>query len=39
VKTFKIGLDTSGVKEDEKEEVIDPWYIEKIECFSIPKLD
>lgn len=39
VKTFKFSLDIGGVEEDEKEEVIDPWYIEQIECFLVPKLD
>lgn len=33
VNTFKINLDIGGVKDDEEEEVVDPWYIEQIEQF------
>ena len=39
VKTFMISLGNTGVKDDEGEEVINPWYLENFECFLVLELN
>ncbi len=39
INMFNVDLNTHRIKEDEVEEVIDPFYVEKIKCIPIPKLD
>ena len=36
---FNFYLDTCGLKEEDSKEVIDPFYIDQIECMPIPKID
>ena len=36
---FDVDLDTYGLRENDAEEVIDPFYIDQIECMPIPKID
>ena len=36
---FNVELDTCGLKEEDSEEVLDPFYIDQIECMPIPKID
>ena len=36
---FKVNLCTNGIKEDKTEEVIDPFYVNQIECMPIPEID
>lgn len=39
INMFKVDLHTHKINEDEAEEMIDPFYVEQIECIPIPKLD
>ena len=36
---FNIDLNTYGLREDDIEEVIDPLYIDQIDCMPNPKID
>ena len=36
---FDVNLNTHGLKDDDAEEVVDPFYIYQIECIPIPKID
>lgn len=36
---FYVDLDTCGLKEEDSKKVIDPFYIDQIECIPIPKID
>ena len=36
---FKVNLNTHGIKEDEAEDVINPFYVEQVEYIPIPELD
>lgn len=39
IKSFKVNLNTCGIKEDENKEVVDHLYVEKIECLTMPELN
>ena len=36
---FNVDLDMYGLKEEDSEEVIDPFYIDQIECMPILEID
>ena len=36
---FNVDIDTYGLKDDDSEEVIDPFYIDQVECMPIPEID
>ena len=39
INMFEVILCINGIKEDESEEVIGPFYVNQIECMPIPKID
>ncbi len=39
INMFKVNLSTHRIIEDETEDIIDPFYVDQIECIPIPKLD
>ena len=39
INVFKININANGIKEDEAEDVIDPFYIEQVEYIPILELD
>ena len=39
INMFNVDLGTYGLKEEDSEEVIDPFYIDQVECMPIPKID
>lgn len=36
---FNVDLDTCGLKEEDSKEMIEPFYIDQIECIPIPEID
>ena len=36
---FNVDIDTYGLKDEDSKEVIDPFYIDQVECMPIPKID
>ena len=36
---FNVDIDTYGLEDEDSEEVIDPFYIDQVECMPIPKID
>lgn len=39
INMFKVDLNTCKITKDEVEDVIDPFYVDQIECIPIPELD
>ena len=39
INMFKVNLSTNEMKEDESEELVDPLYVNQVECVPFPKID